>query len=386
MGFALGFSFVARSIGLLIVAMIPIRVTTTDGKTTEGQFAGVAAATLMVDTEGDVQSFAMEDVQSIEAIEIDDDATGPTNRVTLIGGSQIAAQAMTLKNEVLTIDPRRQPAIVVPLKEVKSIRFRAASPTTDAQWLGLLEQDARGDLLAIRRAGDQLDPAPGLVEGIADGAVKFNMDGDTVLAPIERLEGIVLSNRPSGTKSVIQVVDHYGSRFAAVKIMPSAADEPLKLRLSDSVTHALPLKHLRSIFFSGGIEMLAAQKPASASFSAYVETKLNAELQSKWFAPKADGQDLVINGDGRIGFRVAEGFTTLAGSVRRDQSVDKAGDVEVQILVDDQSVWKETIADEKPRGFELPVDKTRKIEFVVSSGDDGDLGDKVRILRPRLLK
>ncbi|MGB7344103.1 MAG: hypothetical protein WBD20_07810 [Pirellulaceae bacterium] len=386
MGIALGFSVVLRSLGLLIVAVIPIRVTTTDGKTVEGEFAGVGDTTLMVDVDGEMQSLAFEDLQSILPRDKDDDVTGPTNRVTLTGGSQIAAQDLTLANEKLTIEPRRQKPITVPLKEVRSIRFRAASPTTDAQWLGLLEQEARGDLLAIRRANDQLDPAPGLVEAIAGSVVKFNMDGDSVDAPMERLEGIVLSNKVNPSKSAVQVVDQYGSRFAAMSILPSAANEPLRLKLSDSVTHSLPMEHLQSVFFSGGIELLATQNPASVDFDSYVETKLKSELQSAWFAPKADGDDLLMSGGGVIEFRVGEGFVTLAGSVRRDQSVDKAGDVFIEIFLDDKSVWNETIADAKPRGFELPIGTARRIKFVASTGDDGDLGDKIRITRPRLLK
>ncbi len=386
MGIALVLSVVLRTLVLVLVTFMPIRVTTTDGKTIEGEFAGMGDAKLLVDVDGEVQTIAWEDLQSILAIEQDDDATGPTNRVTLTGGSQIAAQDMTLSNESLTIEPRRQAKIVVPLKQVKAIRFRAASPAIDAQWLGLLEQDARADLLAIRRANDQLDRAPGMLESIADDVVEFNMDGDAILAPMNRLEGVVLNNKLRDSKSTVQVVDHYGSRFAAETILPSSPNQPLKLKLSDSVTHQLPLKHLQSIFFSGGIEMLATQKAAKVGFDAYVQTNLDPARQSTWFSPAADGEDLIVNGGGSIEFRVDEGFTHLAGSVRREMSVDKAGEVTVEIFVDEKPVWKESITDTQPKGFDLPIKKARRIKLVARCGDDGDLGDKVRIMRPRLLK
>ncbi|QDT12442.1 NPCBM/NEW2 domain-containing protein [Planctomycetes bacterium K23_9] len=386
MGFALAFSVVLRSIGVFIVAVLPIEVTTTDGKVIDGDFAGIGESELKLDVDGETRSFSFEDLQAITPADKRDDATGPTSRVTLVGGSEIAVQDMTLANEQFVIEPRRQKAIKVPMNEVRSIRFRTASPATDSQWLGLLEQEARGDLLAIRRANDQLDPAPGLVEAIGGGVVKFSMDGDTVDAPIERLEGIVLSSKPSPSKSAIQIVDHYGSRFAAVNILASEADAPLRLQLSDSVTHTLPLKHLQSIFFSGGLQMLAQEPPSKADYAAYVETKLATDLQSQWFGPKADGDDVVISGSGSVEYRVSEKYSKLAGAVRRDQSVDKAGDVTVEIFVDDKSVWKETLTDAQPRGFELPTNNARRIRFVADCGNDGDLGDKVRITRPRLLK
>ena len=72
--------------------------------------------------------------------------------------------------------------------------------------------------------------------------------------------------------------------------------------------------------------------------------------------------------------------------VRRDSSVSKAGDVHIKVMVDDKEVWNETLSDPQPRGFELKVRGARRVRFVADSGSDGDVGDTVRILRPRLLK
>jgi hypothetical protein len=386
LGFAFAFAVVLRSLGVLVVAVVPLRATLTDGKSVEGDFAGVAESKLQLNVDDETQSLAFDELQSVERLEPDEDATGPTYRVTLAGGSKVAAQDVFVVAENLLIEPRRQAKLSVPLKEVLSIRFRAPAPATDPQWLGLLEQKARGDLLAIRRANDQLDPVPGVIESIAGGVVKFAMDGDTIDAPITKLEGIVLGRTATPSKTTMQVTDHYGSRFSVAKLLPSKADEPLKLQLSDSVTHSVPVEHLSAIFFSGGMQMLAAVEPAQVDYEGYVQTKLSADLQSTWFAPQADGDDLVINGEGMIEYRVEDQFTNLAGAVRRDPSVDKAGDVTVEIFVDDQSVWKEVLTDAQPKGFEVPVDGARRVRFKTDVAADGDLGDKVRITRPRLLK
>ena len=131
---------------------------------------------------------------------------------------------------------------------------------------------------------------------------------------------------------------------------------------------------------------MAAQSPADADFKPYLVTDANAKLLADWFKPKADGEDIVISGSGSIAYRVGENYSTLAGMVRRDSSVSKAGDVHIKVMVDDKEVWNETLSDPQPRGFELKVRGARRVRFVADSGSDGDVGDTVRILRPRLLK
>ncbi len=91
-------------------------------------------------------------------------------------------------------------------------------------------------------------------------------------------------------------------------------------------------------------------------------------------------------GGSSIEYRIEPGHRILTGSVRRSQNVAKAGEVIVKIELDGKSVWQETLLDAEPRGFELPVEESRRLAIKVDSGKDGDLGDSVRISRPRLLK
>ncbi|NND99371.1 MAG: hypothetical protein HKN47_18785 [Pirellulaceae bacterium] len=387
MGIALGFSVLMKSVGLLVVAVLPIRVTTTDGQSVEGDFVGVQPSTLLVETATGKQEFSFENLQSIVPVDKDDDATGPTIRVTLVGGSQIAVQDLRLKNDQLTIEPRRQKAITIPVKEVRSIRFRAASPATDPQWLGLVAQESRGDVLAIRRANDQLDPAPGVVEGIGPDNVQFVLDGDSIQAPIERIEGVVFGGvAKADVASKIQVVDQYGSRWAVTRLLPCPKGGPLHLELSENVTHQIPLSQLHNIFFSGGFTLLASIAPANSTYQPYIESKVNETLRSAWFGPKASGDDVLLSGGGSVEYRIDDAYTTLAGSARRDSSVAKAGAMTLSVLVDDKEVWQASFTDAEPRGFELSVKDSRRVRFVADSGDDGDLGDMIRVTRPRLLK
>ncbi len=198
-----------------------------------------------------------------------DSRTGPTYLVTLVGGSRIAAQALSSTQSELIIEPRRQSPLQVPFKQVKAIRFRAAAATTDPQWLGILEREQRGDALVIRRAADRLDPQQGLVTSVNTETVDFDLDGTPVKAPVDRLEGVVFGGTPNVESNAnIRVSDVYGSTWAVRSLAPSQGEQPLRMQLSGSMEHELPLDQIASILWSGGVRMLAEEKPASSNVPA----------------------------------------------------------------------------------------------------------------------
>ena len=379
--------FFSRLLTLCLVAALGVRVSTTTGDSFEGDLQGVGESSVVVEVEGQQREFSFDDLVAVVPLDRDENATGPPMRVTLLSGSRIAAQDLSLADEILRIEPRRQNTVSVPLREVKSIRFRAASPATDAQWLGLLENEDRRDQLAIRREGNQIDPAPVVIQSIANGKVGFSIEGESGAAPLDRLEGVVLGgNRQVSEDAQIQIVDIYGSKWLVSAIEPSD-EKVLKLKLSDSITHELPTKQLYSMSWTAGLVMLATQEPAKSNYKPYLETKLAAASLKKWFGPKSDGQsDLTMVGGSLIEYRVEGDFATLAGSVRRDSRVSKAGNVAVAISLDDQQVWKEDLNDSEARGFEIPLNDARRLRIEVICGDDGDVGDTVLVVRPRLLK
>jgi hypothetical protein len=314
--------------------------------------------------------------------------TGPVYRVTLTGGSRIAAQAISSTENDLLIEPRRQPPLKVPLKQVKSVRFRASAPTTDPQWLGIVEREQRGDALVIRRDADRLDPQQGLITGFKPESVTFDLEGTVVNAPIERLEGVVFGNTDSETAvAPIQVTDTFGSVWSVVALEASNADEPLRLQLSGSIRHELPLDQIASIRWSGGLRMLASEPPAAANYQPFLGTSVSSESQTAFFGPAAEGDfDLRMHSGSIVEYRIEPGYRTLAGAVRRHSAVEKASAVSMRIELDGKPVWEQSLQDAELRGFELPLQDARRLTIVVDNGGDGELGDTVLIVRPRLLK
>lgn len=388
LGVAIELSLALRWLAGMVIAVLPVRVTTSDGERIEGSYAGMQASAVVLESDGETTPLAFDQVLSLEPENLEP-RTGPGMRVDLRTGSRIAAEQVSLADERLTIQPRRQDELEVPLDQVKSIRFRPPSAAADAQWLGMLEEEGRGDLLAVRRDNEQLDQIRGIVESISDATVQFSIGGDSVDAPLERLEGIVFSGgeEAAGEGGEIQIEDVYGSRWSATALLPSEAEQPLRFQLTDQITHELPLEQVASIQWSGGRVLLATQPPAEQSYEAYLPVGVDRSLMQNWFGPQSDrDSDLIMHGGSAVEYRIPKGFRTLAGTVRRAETVDRGGAVTVKISLGGDTVWSETMTGDAARGFELPVSEAARVRIEVSSGDDGDLGDTIRISRPRLLK
>lgn len=368
-------------------AILPVRVSISSGETIQAELDSFSDEQLNLLRDGQAVSYAFDDIVSLDRAE-PSDQIGPTPQVTLLNGSRVKAVELQLDGEFLVISLRRQEPLRIPVKEVKSIRFRGSSPNTDAQWLGLIQKPSRGDTLAIRREEDRLDPYAGMVQGISGNRVAFDMEGTQIDAPIEKLEGVIFGgNRDVVEDAAIRIRDVYGSVWAAKAILPSESGGPVRLQLDDALEHQVPLVQIESIRWTSGLKLLATAETAAASFQPQFPTNLDAELLSSWFGPTGDGaSDLVMRGDSSVEYRVDPEFSTLVGSVLRDPSIGKAGRVTLRILVDGEEQWQQSIADNRELGFELSVNKARRIRLELSTEDDGDLGDTVRIRRPRLVK
>ena len=355
---------------------------------------------------GEIVQFNIADLMSMEMKSVEKLPPSKT-RVLLANGSRLAVDEVRIDGNEIFIELRRQPVLTLPLNQVKAIRFRKSSAATDPVWLGMLDTPSRGDRMVIRRSNDRLDPTDGIIKGIADGKVAFDLDGDVISAPINRLEGIIFGgNKPVAEQSNITITDTYGSTWAASELLPSKldqadADQPnanqgLRLQMNGKVQHTIPIDLVWMVRWSSGLFMLAEAKPAEQSVQTEFTIDWKDDAADKWFGPQRPAakptssaqpsQDLILYGGSEVQYRVKDGFRLLTGSVRRSSEIKNAGGVTVRIKMDDQVVWENDLPNADPLGFELELNKARRIKFEIDSGDDGDLGAVVRLVRPRFVK
>ncbi|MEM9645355.1 MAG: NPCBM/NEW2 domain-containing protein [Planctomycetota bacterium] len=333
------------------------------------------------------------------------DRTAPAIRVQLRSGTELSAQSVSMSSDNLSIEIRRQNDLSIPLKMVRSIRFRRASPNTDPKWLGLFEAEGRGDLLAARREGDNIDSIRGVVLSIASETVQVDLDGTTIPAPIEKLEGIIFggSDRaPSANSAAVIVEDAYDSRWIcrSTKLVSSAptvaTPSMLEMNLVSGLRHVIPLEQVLRIKWAGSLVMLAnltaaesTQWTASDGISEPADIAPDHQkLMKTWLGPQATNDFNILMGSGSsLTYRRPESSNRLVGSVRRESAVLLGGRVTARVLVDGKVAWEQELKDVSPLGFDLPLGgNASRIRLDVDASGDGVAGDLLRWTQPRFLK
>ncbi len=376
------------------LAVINVRVATLEGNTVEGPLRAIGQTDVRLgggDGSAAERVIALDQVLSIERLDRTDTAA-PTMRAGLVGGSRIALRSITTEGANAQLAVRNQSSLAVPLKQLRWIRFRAPSTAVDPQWLGLVERPRAADALVIRRPGDAIDEVSGIVLAISDEGVSFDLDGDTIQAPLSRLEGLLFASSTDegqpAAKGSVTVDDIDGSRWIAASL-GSGSETDIELNLGNDLIHRLPLDRISKIELTGAVEFLAAQTPVEASYAPYLSIGISSGLADRWLGPESQNdRDLILRSKSHVEYRVSDGSQMFLGSVEYDPQVAAGGSCVVRVLLDDENVWEQTlnVSDPAPRGFELPLSGARRVRLEVDGDGDSDLGDTVRVRQPRMTK
>jgi hypothetical protein len=374
-------------------SVISVKVSTLDGRTIEGAMNLLGETGLsLVGNDSIPQVIPLDQILAIQRINVPA-TTPPVAKVGLSNGTRLSIDSIIAEGSAANIRIRGGQSLPVPLKQLGWVRFRGPSAGVDPQWLGLIDRARTSDSLVIRRAGDAIDEVAGIVVGITPESVSFSLDGDTMTAPVARLEGVLFSTAGdaaavSKEAGSVLVDDIHGSRFVAASIK-AGENETIQLRLGDGVDYALPLGQIAKIELTGSVQFLATVAPVEARFVPLVKIGIAPALANQWLGPEvADGRDLILRSTSQVEYRISDGFQTLVGSVDFDSSVTAGGKCIVRLLLDGKVAWEQTldVGDASSRGFELPIAGVRRVRFEVVNGDDGDLGDTVRLRQPRITK
>ena len=371
----------------LMLAVLPVVVETTDGNKIRGEFSGITSDQLLITADGSVREFPFNTLVSMESSEFTPKVP-PATSVALANGSKIFTGDLKFDDDGVLIQPRRQAPLLSPVKKVHSIRFRKSATETDAQWLGLCNVENNRDTLVIRRPGNRLDAQQGIILSVNDTTVEFDLDGTKINAPINQLEGVIFGGKPNIDETPsVRITDVYGSIWSLSQIEAGDGSQPFKVQLDESLQHTLPIEQIARIDWSSGIRMLAEERPTASEFKTYLPTKVDPTLLKSFFGPQREGKtDLLLNGGSTLEYRLDPKFKKVAGGVVRGHTSGVTGKLTVNVKLDGEVVWSEELSDTEPRGFEIETNGARRILLEVDRGGDGDVGDTILFLRPRLIK
>lgn len=379
-----------------LLAGVVAEVQSSDGTIIKGNLESFDSQVVNVDTDGGARSL---DVDQLQRIVFPDAKSSPpsTTILRLRNGSILPSKTISADDDMMTIDPRRIETIRLPITQASSLRFAPSRPTVDASWLGYLSENSSSDRMVIRRDNDVLDVIEGIIVGVDDETVIFEIDGDRVNAPRQRLEGIIWAGQNQPGEEPFVVVNVYGARLRCDQV--ELEQEKLRCRCAGQ-TIELSVDTILSIARRGNVIELATLSPVQQDVSLPMLDKVDASIVNRLFGLNASenpsgrggvsttggGKTLTINGNTRLEYRIPDGMSHFEGVVQRNPTVVANTNIKMEILLDGEKVWEDRFESSDRRGFEIDVADHRRMVIRIDAMEDGPLGDRLELRDARFRK
>ncbi len=325
----------------------------------------------------------------------------PAVWVTLVDGSRLIAAQWTLRGEVAHVVLLDGSEIEVPRRAFESVRFEPAADRIAEQWTRLAEAKYDGDVVVVRK-DDHLDFLRGVVRGVTEQSVEFEMDGDVLPIRRNRLFGIVLF-RPTGRslpEAICQITDRSGSQWTAQSL--TLSDE-LEWTTPAGATVRQPLAAIAQIDFSvGRATYLADLEPHSVDWQPFFPTDIELPSRRELFQPRRNrgleadvlelgsvqyNRGLAMRSRSEVVYRLPGEMTRLKAKAGIDDRVRPLGNVLLVIRGDGKTLFEETLTGTGPP-VELDLDITgvRRLSILCDFGEGMDIGDHLNLCDLRIIK
>ncbi|MBN1854367.1 MAG: NPCBM/NEW2 domain-containing protein [Pirellulales bacterium] len=404
----------------ILVLGVPngVRVERLDGPVAVGAIQSLRDEGLILTTEhGDVS------IQSDQLflVHFGDGITTPTpwaaTWVELRDGSQLPVAAFTIKNKVATLElpeAMNHPPISVPITQLAAVRFQPPSPKTDTEWKTLRASAPVADLLVIRHE-ESVDHVAGLLGDIDENVIHFEVDGESIPVPREKVYGLLYYQRESHIRKVplCTVIARDETRLAATRLI--LIDAILSVCTESGLDISLPLSQIHHLDYSAGkLVYLLDLTPRSSQSSPFIDMPPGAELlrdaegpifdrgfftakpilrfrsqeqqRAKWEAASYD-RSIGMRSRSELTYRLPEGFRRLQAHVGIDAELGDRGAARLIVQGDDKTLFDEEIEGRQgAMALDLDIDKVRYLKFLVDYGAEGDIGDRIYLCDPRIIK
>jgi hypothetical protein len=315
--------------------------------------------------------------------------------VEMRGGSRIVASDLTSDGKNVTITAASGP-LVFPSKAVNNCMFRKLTAELLPQWKSFVESQVASDMLVLERSDDSLDKIEGLIGKVTSEFVSFDVDGQNVEAPREKLAGIKYFSADMALGPLAGVVrDVHRNEWIISSIISKGDSCTLKLNCGESVT--LPMADLIEIDLSyGNSRYVAEMEPLERTSQPRFELGIELADAAKLFGarkveatagPGLKGPSVEFIGAGAATYRVPAGFTKLVGAVELKPGGQAFMACRAAVMLENKTLWEHNFdATRKPQEISLAVESDKRLRLVVESKADHPLGDIIIWKELRLLK
>lgn len=322
----------------------------------------------------------------------------PPVEVTLLDGSKAFGTKLTGKSSGWTLKDASGNEIAIPSKSLKAVQLKPIGPELANAWQSAILETKTADAVIVARPGNSLDRINGVIVQVQDASVSFDLDGQQIDIPIEKLVGLVWFQRDlERVKPSVEVraTDH--SVWMAESLSMKSNVFELKTQLGQSVS--IPFDKILSInYATANIRWLAEVESLDLAAEKLIEFKTPIASLGRAMAPRfvvkghaplaaslSADKDLYFPGPGHFSFRVPEGFSSLISRVERTDDGSQRTDLIIEVWQDDQKIAEQTLA-HNADFFDVNVQLTpeKKTKLAIACKSKLMIGTEVMWKQPRL--
>lgn len=437
----------------LIVLVFGIRslfaqyeISDTDGKTisVSGSFEKMDEESLFFSDEKESMVFSLENLAEIQPAKPPESErwTGNVHLVELLDGSKLVVSKLDYDGKNFTFIDLFGKKSTVSHSAVASVRLELKGPeevdSPGAEWVRIVQtKKATSDRIVVRT----FDYIEGIIEGIDEETVKFNLDGEVIPAKYARVYGVIFhhpGNEETKNAGVLcHLKDNTGSGIAVAEL--SFEEGKINWKTPAGLSGETPSEKLVSIDFARkGIVPLVDLTPDSfvreapvgwidrdnakerldemlRKFSLARIEKTTAEatsdnsesdrilnraiarseppqreltpIQGVAFDGKRYSIGLVLQAKSSLTYRLNEPYKSLRGLVGIDDRFRPNGRVRFSILGNDRVIFEEIISgDMKAKSLNLNIEGIETLKMTVDFVEGFTPGCQLEFAEMRLLK
>lgn len=326
------------------------------------------------------------------------DGQVPPVQLLLLDGSKVFGSRLTGKSAGWLLKEVSGIETAIPPKSLKAALLKPIAPEMAGAWQAAILETKNSDAVIVARPTKTFDRINGVISQVLETSVSFDLDGQQIDIPMEKLAGLVWFQRElERVKPTIEVTVTDHSVWMAESFTVNADSIELKTQLGQSVS--IPFKRLLNVNYStANIRWLSEIEPLGAIAAKQIEFKSPIASMDRAFVPRfvmggrtalstspPGDRDLLFPSPGEYSFRVPQGFSLLQCRVERTDEGSQRTDLDIEIWQDEQKLSEQPLA-HNVDFIELNValKPEKKTKLVVACKSKLMVGTEVTWKQPRL--
>jgi len=388
---------------LLGVALPEVELKTVGGQSARGTLLELDAQHSALQTPAGRSRW---ELQNLAAITVIAPQTGPSVpsavSVEMVDGSKLAAETFTAEKGRARVRLAGGETIELAVGDIRWVRFVPLTEAVASQWSKIVASATASDILVVRR-DDGVDYHRGVLRGVTDEAVEFELDGERLPVRRSKVFGLVY-HHVSGRElpepiGVLQ--DRSGSTWTLQTV--ALAGDQVEWTTLLGVKQKRPLAAVARLDFSRGkVVYLSDLKPDSVQWVPYFGMGKELPTRMAWYAPRQDqnlqsgplqidgkryAKGLAMHSRTELVYRLADRYRRLVAVAGIDDTARPRGSVRLVIRGDDRVLFDAVVAGADPaKPVDLDMTGVRRLSILADFGDDLDVGDHLDLCEARLLK